>query len=189
MSFRCNVVVPAAPIVPGDEDGGICPVWTVADRVDDGGYPGWSPGCTGISWMVGVKPCGDHPAHLREVMATDIGQNLGFVEDDIVHPNRCHACRGVGRGGVRSTHMLNRVGCRPDRARSRGVVVPSDALRVEFISQRRMFETGVHRVGLASDGINQPDIRGRGGDATRFSPPTAAYGIFGCERSATGAGR
>ena len=34
-----DVIVPAAPVVPGDEDGGGVPEWAGADGVDDGGDP------------------------------------------------------------------------------------------------------------------------------------------------------
>jgi len=35
--FRSDVIIPAAPIVPSNDDGSVGPIRTVADRIDDGG--------------------------------------------------------------------------------------------------------------------------------------------------------
>ena len=40
--FGRDVIVPAAPIVPGDDDRGVGPIGAVADRVDDRRHPGWT---------------------------------------------------------------------------------------------------------------------------------------------------
>src|SRR5262245_49796543 len=77
------VIVPAAPIIPGDKDSGILPInftigtgWVVANGIDNGCHPSRSTGIVGISGVIGILSGRNNPAQRWEITAPDIGQHI-----------------------------------------------------------------------------------------------------------------
>src|SRR5215472_1940337 len=89
------MVIPASPVIPGNEDGGCVPVagavrvlaCAVADGVDDRCYPRGS--ATGVAFgMIGILSGGNHPGHLPQIAGgtTGIGQHVGRLEIHVIDP-------------------------------------------------------------------------------------------------------
>src|ERR1700730_4636987 len=85
------VIVPAAPIIPSDNDRSIVPIyftvgagWVVANRIDNGCHPGRSTGIVGISGVIGILPGRNDPAHRPKITVPDVGQHIRRMEIHIV---------------------------------------------------------------------------------------------------------
>src|SRR6267378_7140868 len=77
------VIVPAAPIIPGDKDSGVVPInftvgtrWVVANGIDNGCHPSRSTGIVGISGVIGILPGRNNPAHRSEITVPDVGEHI-----------------------------------------------------------------------------------------------------------------
>src|SRR5258708_37606729 len=82
---RRNVVVPASPIVPCDEDGRVRPIGAVADSIYHRSYPRW-PGRAAIHRVIGILAARNHPADVLELVVGNVGKYLLLIEDHIVGP-------------------------------------------------------------------------------------------------------
>src|SRR5208337_2052869 len=147
-----DVVIPASPIIPGDEDDSIVPVITTPNGVHDGGYkrralalvaPGMVRGSTGR----------DDPAYLRQLKVIDIGKDLVRGGNDILPI-------------VAQTDVLNSVGTGPEVIRRRRVIRPADSSVVEQVSECGMLKAGVLLGRLVPIGIDQLHILPRWGSAS-----------------------
>src|SRR6267378_6063761 len=85
------VIVPAAPIIPGDKDRSIAPInftvgtgWVVSNGIDNGCHPGRSTGIVGISGVIGILPGRNNPAYRWEITAPDVGQHIRRPEIHMV---------------------------------------------------------------------------------------------------------
>src|SRR4029077_15988809 len=85
------VIVPAAPVIPGDKDKGVAPInftvgtgWVVANGIDNGCHPIRSAGVVGTSGVIGILPGRNNPAHRSEITAPDVGQHIRRSEIHIV---------------------------------------------------------------------------------------------------------
>src|SRR5208283_5704129 len=121
------VVVPAAPIVPRDEDGGVLPVSAVivaggtgADGVDDRRHPRGAAAVVGIR-VVRVHSGGNHPAHRTEITIANVLEHIGRRKIHIAGPILPGA---LAAGAARQADMLDGVGSRPDGAGAGRVVSP-----------------------------------------------------------------
>jgi len=76
------VIVPASPIVPGNEDHRVLPIGerlavdyvgagAIANGIDDGSYPGGS-GAVGASGMVRLDGGGNDPVHLIQLAIANV---------------------------------------------------------------------------------------------------------------------
>src|SRR5580700_8381952 len=91
------MVVPAPPVIPGDDDGGVGPQRAVADRVHNGGHPGRSAAIVGKG-MIGGLTARNDPRDLREVAFGDVCQDLRLRDDDVVGPIRALAAEHAADG-------------------------------------------------------------------------------------------
>jgi hypothetical protein len=124
--------------------------------------------------MIRILASRNHPAHLLELSAGDVGEDLrvalGLVEDNLRrHAGPIRSRTLSPSGGTRYAHVLNRIGSSPDRAGQRRVIAPADVCIVERVRERGMLKAGVNRrvAGLTARGIDHSDLRARGSDATR----------------------
>src|SRR5438477_1027514 len=83
------MVVPAAPVVPGDDDGRILPIGLATvvalrcpDRVDDRCHP-LRTQVAGRMGMIRILTVRDHPVQTLKVAALDVPQDLSWVRDDV----------------------------------------------------------------------------------------------------------
>ena len=142
------MIVPASPIVPRDDDRGVCPIRAIANRVDNRCYPGRSAAVVAFG-VIGMGTIGDDPAHLLELAVGDVLQNLPFRDDHIVGPIRAGAGeRAVD--GLRQADVVNGVGRGPDGASRGSIVAPGYTLSIQQIGEGCVFETGVLRRGLSA---------------------------------------
>src|SRR6267378_1888039 len=86
---RRNMVVPATPIVPSDDDGSIRPIGTATDGIYDGSDPG-RPTCREASGMVRVLTGRDDPAHSWKLVVGNVGEDL-FRRHDHIAPGAASA--------------------------------------------------------------------------------------------------
>src|SRR5271157_169718 len=86
----CDVIIPASPIVPSDDDGGVRPILAIANGIDNRGYPGGSAAVVALG-VIGLGAVGDHPTHLRKLAVGDVHQDLRLRNDHIVGPIRAGA--------------------------------------------------------------------------------------------------
>src|SRR5208337_3377887 len=127
------MIVPASPIVPSDDNGGVCPILAIANFVDNGGYPGGSAAVVARG-VIGLGAVGDDPSHLRKLAVGDVLQDLRLRDNYIVSPIRAGAGeRAVD--GLYLTDVRNGVGRGPDGTGGRGVVAPRHALGVQQVGQ------------------------------------------------------
>src|SRR5271166_5011898 len=130
------MVVPASPIVPGDQDDGIVPIKLPIralrlgpDGVDDGGDPG-RPRTVSLSGVVGLETGGYNPAHLFEIALADIGENVGGVDaidETVLLPFR--PVRPSAYPFAHRAERLKRIGCSQKRFWAGRVVGPGDLRR------------------------------------------------------------
>src|SRR5258706_5483916 len=117
-----DMIVPATPIVPGDENSGVFPVdltglaaaGFAADGVHDSSDPGWSA-AIGAASVVGLGSVGNHPAYCWELAVLDVAENRRWRHYHVVHP----VVAGTDEFPVllfRNTHVLDSVGSGPDGA-------------------------------------------------------------------------
>src|SRR6516225_10479831 len=73
------VVVPAAPIVPANQDSSVGPITLpiltrciVPDGINNGGHPGRPANCIRTPRMIGILSDRNHPAHLSKVTGADV---------------------------------------------------------------------------------------------------------------------
>src|ERR1019366_3830023 len=137
---RRNMIVPASPVVPGDDDRGVGPVGTVADGIHNRSYPGRS-GTVGGVRVIGGCAIGDDPAHGRQLAAGYVGEDLRLRDNYIVPRGPRTDELAVLR--LRLAHVLDGVRAGPDRTRRRRVIAPGTALGVEQIGECRVLETRV----------------------------------------------
>src|ERR1700733_70920 len=138
-----DVVVPASPVIPGDDDGRVLPEGTLADGVDDGCYPGWA--VVLVAEVVGVLCGGNYPGDCRELSVLNVGDYLGagaFDDDLWVRARPVGAAAGVAvgiAGGL--AHVRDRVGRGRDRALFRCVIFPGETSGIEHVGEGGMLET------------------------------------------------
>src|SRR6516164_893719 len=154
---RGFVVVPATPIVPGNQDGSVGPITTrciVPDGINNGGHPGRPANRIRTPRVIGILSDRNHPAHLSKVTGADVIQHICRLKIDVVHPILARAL-----SAPRSIWLANVLDCirrRPDGARAGSVIFPTDARAIEQVCHSLMFEAGIDLLVLAA-GRNQPD--------------------------------
>ncbi len=81
LEYGPHVVIPASPIVPGNEYGRVFPVagavvaiCVVSDGIHNGRYPRWP--LAAVNRMIGILPRGRDPTYLRERAIGDVVQNV-----------------------------------------------------------------------------------------------------------------
>ena len=79
------MIVPAAPVVPGNENRRVGSVRTVSDCIGYLRHPGWTGAIVG-GRMVGRLAGRNDPANVGKVPTGDIGQNLGLADHRVVVP-------------------------------------------------------------------------------------------------------
>ena len=160
-----DVIVPAAPVVPGDEDGGGVPEGAVADGVDYGGDPVGAFGER--AGVVGVIEGGDDPGDLGELALGDVGEDVGLWGDDLGGPVLAVADVADGIEGGDDVEAVGGTG---------GVVPPGDTFSVEEVGHGGVVEAGEDSGEVSAVGAYEGDAGGGGGVAT---PGAGAVGIFG----------
>jgi hypothetical protein len=85
------VIVPAAPIIPGDKDRSIAPInftvgtrGLVANGIDNGCHPSRSTGIVGIPGVIGILPGRNNPAQRSEITVANVGQHIRRSEIHMV---------------------------------------------------------------------------------------------------------
>src|SRR5262245_31074180 len=85
------VIVPAAPVIPSDNDSGVVPInfpvrtrWVVANGIDNGCHPIRSTDVVGTSGVIGILAGWDNPADRPEITTPDVGQHIRRPEVDMV---------------------------------------------------------------------------------------------------------
>jgi len=155
------MVVPAAPIIPSDDDRCIGPVRAVANRVHDRSNPRRSAGACGDACMVRILPGGDNPAHRGEGTVGDVVEYRRWlifcVQHDVMDPICTRAGGRAWRGSVRAADVLNGIRSRPDGTCARGVIAPGHSVGIQFVGERRMLEAGVYLLRFLARGIDQLD--------------------------------
>src|SRR5580704_19036975 len=131
------MIVPTAPIVPRDNNGGVRPILARADGVDDGCHPRRASAAV-AGRVVGVRPVGYDPRYLWQLPVGDVGQYLRLRDYDV---------GPVGAG----TNVLDSVGPGPDRANRGGIITPSKHLGIKRIHQCGMLEAGINLLVLVSE--------------------------------------
>src|SRR3954447_22760733 len=71
--WRWYMIVPSTPIIPGHDNGGIRPEWTVANGIDDRSYPRWTTRRPYRSRMVGVLSRRGYPSDCGKIILRNIG--------------------------------------------------------------------------------------------------------------------
>src|SRR5262249_22095655 len=131
-------IVPASPIVPGDEYRGIVPVAArvagrgISDRVNDRGDPRWSAAVIAFR-VVRILTGGNHPAHASKLTGADVLQYIYRVQIDVIRPVFALAGSTWSCG---LTDMLNGIWSGPDAARSRRIVPPGKGNRRRGIGEQ-----------------------------------------------------
>src|SRR5712692_5418948 len=125
------MVVEAAPLIVGEEDGRTGPIAALHDRVDllDGPV---LPNAGGVGRMLTIFFWGNHPGEGRQVARLSIAHKL-LPRHDILTPVAAVA------------NMMNGIESRPDIAAflgSWGVILPTDTRGIHAISDRRKVEAG-----------------------------------------------
>src|SRR6516164_7510468 len=76
---RAFMVVPATPIVPGNQDGSVGPITfpvltrrIVPDGINNGGHPGWPAIIIRNPRVIGILSNRNHPAHLSKLAGVDV---------------------------------------------------------------------------------------------------------------------
>ena len=81
---RYDVIEPAAPLVPRDDNRGAVPVLTLADRVDDRHYPRRAAAALSVAGMIGCALVRHHPGYPLQLLTGDIGENLYIGRHDVL---------------------------------------------------------------------------------------------------------
>jgi len=84
-NLRRNMIVPAAPVVPRNEDSVFDQYWLVPMALTicathEGPVP------SGTTWVIRRLAGGNHPGQLSELVVRDAGQDLGLIQDDVPSP-------------------------------------------------------------------------------------------------------
>ncbi len=115
---RRFVIVPAAPIVPCNDDCSVVPVnltvaalRIVSHGVDNRCHPGRTAASVG-SRVIGILAVWHHPTNLGQVAGGDVVKYLRRSDKNLIGPGGAGTL--AGRRGIRHTDMLNRIGRRPD---------------------------------------------------------------------------
>src|ERR1700722_15793795 len=109
-----HIVVPAAPVVPKNDDRRRVPVRAAADRIDDRGHPRGT-GVVAAARMIRVLPIRRHPRDVGEPAALDVAQNPSLRRFYVL------PIAAVTDGPDRVELRPNLT---PDLAQRRGVVTP-----------------------------------------------------------------
>src|SRR5579863_7328822 len=123
------MVVPASPIVPRNEYGGVFPVAgtavairVISNRIHDGRYPRRS--LAAVDGMVRILPGGRDPADLRERAVTDVVQDVGRRSVDVTVRFTLNPVRPGANSGQRDADVRKRVRRYPEAALAFGIVSP-----------------------------------------------------------------
>src|ERR1700678_3534922 len=73
---RKDVIVPASPLVPHNDDGGFIPVLALADFIDDRGDPVGSAVPRSVPRMIRCAAVRHYPRYLLQITTRDIGQDV-----------------------------------------------------------------------------------------------------------------
>ena len=106
------MIVPAAPIVPSDNNGGIFPICAATDRINNRSDP-CRPRAVVTFGMIGSITVGDYPAHLCKVAIGNIGKYLSLGDDHVAFPDGAYAPE-YAIDGLRLADVLNGIGRTPD---------------------------------------------------------------------------
>src|ERR1700691_5679227 len=142
---RRNMIDPASPVIPGNENRCILPVRTVADRVHNRRYPRW-PRAVVNARVIRSLAGGSHPDDIRQLIVANVSEYLCRHENHIVGKI------GPAASAVdeRFANMLNRLRRNPGReswtvsvTRS-SVISPGISVRFQKVGESWMLEARKH---------------------------------------------
>src|SRR5580704_1691592 len=146
---RRDVIVPAPPIVPRDENYGALPIRAFSDRVDDRCHPGRTS-AVGDDGVSGRWARGRDPNDFGEPPLRDVAKDELWRRDD------------MGREFCAVTKMRNGIRSIPEACSRMGLVItPAQRLGLQQVHQRQAIKTRVHALILISDRIDQQYKRAR----------------------------
>src|SRR5579862_524545 len=150
-----SVVVPATPVIPGNKNGGICPICftvstlrVVTDSVHYRCYPIRSSACIHTG-MIGILPVRNDPTQIRQLALLNVGEHLRRLEDNIAAPPSagsqitCGLAK-MGNGVGRHPNIAALRACRRPRQISRSIISPSPSSQHQ-VCKRLMLEARIYR--------------------------------------------
>src|ERR1019366_4691922 len=109
---RRNVIVPASPIVPHNEDRRVPPIRAVANRVHHRRHPRGPLVAVDTPCVIRRLTRRNHPTHVRQLLVGNVPKDLRLIEDHMVSEIRSPADATGGQG---SANMLDRLRSNPER--------------------------------------------------------------------------
>src|SRR5208282_3908791 len=122
------MVEPPAEVIPGNDDGSVCPVRALTNGIHDGRNPGGSRVCA-AAWVIRSRACGSYPADGRQLLVRDVGYDLrarSFNDDFRVGVGPVGSAAGEVIHCTRGlAHVLDRIRSRPDIPGRGCVILPT----------------------------------------------------------------